>query len=91
MPFKEEDPLISLLADIVTNISHILIVTNSAINIVVYTLKVKVLIENSIIGKPFRISSSDRFCCLFSVVDSLTSYQVDITNVLKNTVPPRHA
>ena len=90
MPFKE-DPVINLVAEIVTNISHILIVTNSAINIVVYTLKVKILKENSIIGKPFRISSSDRFCCLFFVVASLTSYQVDITNVLKNTVPPRHA
>ena len=90
MPFKE-DPHTNLVADIVTNISHILIVTNSAINIVVYTLKVKVLKENSIIGKPFRISSSDRFCCLFSVADSLTSYQVVIINVLKKTVPPRRA
>ena len=38
-PFKK-DPRINLAADIVANVSHLLIVTNSAINIVVYALKV---------------------------------------------------
>ena len=40
LPLKK-DPLTNLVADIVTNVSHLLIVTNSAINIVVYALKVE--------------------------------------------------
>ena len=39
LPFKE-DPLVNQVLDIVANMSHLLIVTNSAINIVVYALKV---------------------------------------------------
>ena len=35
-----EDPGLDLLLDILTNISHLLIVTNSSVNIVVYVLKV---------------------------------------------------
>ena len=36
------DPDINLLLDILTNISHLLIVTNSSVNIIVYVLKVKI-------------------------------------------------
>jgi len=35
----EEDPKVILLLDILTNISHLLIVTNSSVNIIVYALK----------------------------------------------------
>ena len=38
----EDDPDINLLLDILTNISHLLIVTNSSVNIIVYALKVKI-------------------------------------------------
>ena len=40
----EEDPDINLLLDILTNISHLLIVTNSSVNIIVYALKVNIYV-----------------------------------------------
>ena len=39
-PFEEEEPELKLFLDVVINISHLLIATNSAVNIVVYFLKV---------------------------------------------------
>ena len=43
----EEDPSVALFHEIVINISHILIATNSAVNIVIYFLKVQGVSEKN--------------------------------------------
>ena len=47
-PVPEEED-INLLLDILTNISHLLIATNSSVNIVVYVLKVRRYFVNKLI------------------------------------------
>ena len=47
-PVPEEED-INLLLDILTNISHLLIATNSSVNIVVYVLKVRRNFVNKIV------------------------------------------
>ena len=42
LPPLNDDPDINLLLDILTNISHLLIVTNSVVNIIIYALKARV-------------------------------------------------
>ena len=40
LSWLKREPEVNLIVDIIANISHILIVTNSAVNIIVYALKV---------------------------------------------------